>query len=935
MIFDQYQRYKNAEQIINAIRKNGECFKILEVGSGEFNHLEKFLPDDNITYLDIVLPEEKKNHPSYRLGDASNLDFEDDAFDIIVALDVYEHVPRERRADFLSEIVRVSSRLFVIGAPFDTGEVKETERRVNRAYRAYSHRNHPWLIEHIENGLPVLEETIEYLKQSEYEITAYSHGNLNVWERLMNIHLFSGISQELVTFADQIFDYYNNCHFPVDYSETDYRQFIVGTKNKETYRVEKKEGSEELFEQLTLLEKQFWALCSEAGHTQQLEALYKESLKEKEKEIEKKAETIKEWNQKAAQLEEELEHYKTHYRAAMSQSEELKRQLQNVTQCYNEILDSECWKITKPLRFVLRWLKTVCCSNRVLYAGAKWLKTVLSKGFEVSDSERQKKAQERKRFRKNIKFSILVPLYNTPQKYLEEMIESVQSQTYAKWELCLADGSDEAHAYVEKVCSQYMQKDARIKYKKLSKNDGISENTNAAVKMATGQYIGLLDHDDLLHPSVLFEYMKVICKEDADLIYCDEDKFETSDGGYFKPAYKPDFSIDFLRSNNYLCHFMVFRKTLLKRTGLFRKQFDGAQDHDMVLRLVEVTDKIAHVPQILYHWRVSKESVAYHPDTKSYAAQAGIAAVNEHLERCGLKGSAESSAVHPNAYRIRYELTGNPLVSILIPNKDHVTDLSRCINSIISKSTYRNFEIIIIENNSVDRETFDYYKELESNPLIQVVVHESGGEFNYSAINNFGIRFAKGEHILLLNNDIEVITENWIEEMLMFSQRDDVGAVGAKLYYPNDTLQHAGVIVGLGGVADHSHKNFPREEAGYMMRCCIQHNLSAVTAACLMIKRSVFDEVGGLDEENFKVAFNDVDLCMKVREKGYLIVWTPYAEAYHYESISRGAEDTPEKQKRFQGEIAAFRKRWRKELAKGDPYYNPNLPLNRNDFFIP
>ena len=658
------------------------------------------------------------------------------------------------------------------------------------------------------------------------------------------------------------------------------------------------------------LEERFLALNQ---RSQQLEEQYKEALR------------------KADRAEKALA---AREKAFKRREDELIKELQNMTFYYTAILNSESWKITKPLRVIVPKVKNVCRSNKVLYACTRRVKTFLMEDIAAMRDNLRRKREQRTKFEKDILFSILVPLYNTPQNFLEEMIGSVQSQTYAKWELCLVDGSDREHGYVEEVCRLYAQKDPRIKYKKLLNNEGISENTNAAIEMATGHYIGLLDHDDLLHPSALFEYMKVICRQDADVIYCDEDKFGTVDGVHFGPNHKPDFSIDYLRNNNYICHFLVFKKELLDKVGLFRKQCDGSQDHDMILRLTEVTDKIAHVPHILYHWRASDTSVAFNPDAKPYSAEAGILAINEHLQRCGLKGKAESSVIHPNVYRVRYEIEGDPMVSILIPNKDHVEDLSRCIDSILSKSTYKNYEIIIVENNSEEQETFDYYQEIESNPLIRVVVYETKGGFNYSAINNFGMQFARGEHILLLNNDVEIITENWIEEMLMFSQREDVGAVGAKLYYPNDTLQHAGVILGIGGVADHAHKNFPREAKGYMMRCWIQQNLSAVTAACLMTKRSVFEEVGGQDEESFKVALNDVHLCMKGRDKGYLIVWTPYAEAYHHESKSRGAEDTPEKVKRFEGEILAFRKKWKKELASGDPYYNPNLALDSTDFRV-
>ena len=542
--------------------------------------------------------------------------------------------------------------------------------------------------------------------------------------------------------------------------------------------------------------------------------------------------------------------------------------------------------------------------------------------------------QRHTKFEQEYVFSIIVPLYNTPENFLREMIDSVIQQTYGKWELCLADGSDAEHEFVGDICKGYAQKDARIKYKKLEKNMGISENTNAALTMATGEYIGLFDHDDLLHPSVLYEYMNVICEKNADFIYCDELTFVETLNHITILHFKPDFAIDNLRANNYICHFSVFKKTLLDKVGGFRKEFDGSQDHDMIFRLTEQAKIICHIPKVLYFWRSHKGSVAGDISSKTYAIEAGIKAVKSHLQRCGLNAEIESSRISPSMYRIRYELTDRPLISILIPNMDHVEDLSRCIQSILTKSTYENYEIIIIENNSVKNETFEYYKELEKNSKIRIITYESNGEFNYSAVNNFAVPFAKGEHLLFLNNDIEIIAENWMEEMLMFSQREDIGAVGAKLYYPNDTIQHAGVILGAGGIAGHAHLFLPYDTPGYMGRCCLQQNFSIVTAACLMLKKKAFEQVGGFDDIKLKVAFNDVDLCMKLRKAGYLNAWTPYAEAYHYESVSRGVEDTPEKIERFMGEIASFEERWADELQAKDPYYNINFSTERADFTV-
>lgn len=545
-------------------------------------------------------------------------------------------------------------------------------------------------------------------------------------------------------------------------------------------------------------------------------------------------------------------------------------------------------------------------------------------------SGREKRRQESYSFPLDIKISILVPLYNTPKQFLTEMIASIKNQTYANWELCLADGSDEAHGYVRSICKKAAFTDKRIVYKKLDINMGISGNTNQCIEMSTGVYLALLDHDDVLHPAALFEVMKAICERHADFIYTDENTFRQHPKDAYCPNFKPDFAPDMLRSQNYICHFTVFSRALLDKVGMFRSCFDGSQDYDMVLRLTEAAQTIVHIPKVLYYWRASDSSVAADVGIKPYAIEAAKAALAEHLERVGLKGTVEDSRV-PSTYRIRYQIDGEPLISIMIPNKDHVSDLKKCIDSIFRLSTYKNYEIVIIENNSTEKATFDYYEQLREHDNVQIVVWD--GPFNYSVINNSGFEYTRGEYILLLNNDIEVITPDWLQEMLMFAQRKDVGAVGAMLYYPDDTIQHAGVIVGVGGVAGHSHKEFPRGDFGFMSRLCIAQNLSAVTGACMMVPRRVYSQVGGLDER-YEVAFNDVDFCMRIRKAGYLIVFTPYAELYHYESKSRGLEDTLEKQKRFQGEVLRFKKTWAAELEAGDPYYNPNLTLDAENFAV-
>lgn len=534
-------------------------------------------------------------------------------------------------------------------------------------------------------------------------------------------------------------------------------------------------------------------------------------------------------------------------------------------------------------------------------------------------------------FSRNVKFSILVPLYNTPKQYLKEMIESVTAQTYANWQLCLADGSDENHSDLEACVKEYSQNDARVTYRKLEKNGGISENTNACIDMATGEYLALFDHDDLLHPAALFEVMRAIEEQNADFIYTDENTFSKTPSDAYCPHFKPDFSPDLLRSYNYICHFTVFSRTLLDQTGGFRRAFDGSQDYDMILRLTEKATKIVHIPRILYYWRAHQNSVASDISAKPYTIEAAKKALSEHLDRMGLAGSVTDSSV-PSTYRISYAITGEPLVSIVIPNMDHIDDLDRCIRSVEKLSTYRNFEILIVENNSRNEETFAYYEKITAE-FANVRVIRWEHEFNYSKINNFAMKEARGEYAVLLNNDVEIITPSWLEEMLMFVQREDVGAAGMMLYYPDDTVQHAGVILGIGGIAGHSHKYYARGDNGYMSRLTLAQNLSAVTAACMMVKTAVYHEVGGLDE-TLAVAFNDVDFCMKIREKGYLIVFTPYGEAYHHESKSRGLENTKEKKERFYRETVTFIKKWNAILEAGDPYYNPNLTLLHEDFSL-
>lgn len=522
--------------------------------------------------------------------------------------------------------------------------------------------------------------------------------------------------------------------------------------------------------------------------------------------------------------------------------------------------------------------------------------------------------------------SIVIPLYCTPLPYLKELLESVRRQSYENWQLCLADGSpdDKAKEFIEK----HYGREKRIVYRKLEENGGISVNTNGAVALAAGEYLMLCDHDDTLEPDALYEIVKAINDTGADVLYTDEDKVSMDGQHYFDPNFKPDFNLFRLRENNYICHIFVVKKSLTDETGLLRSEFDGAQDFDFILRCCEKAQKITHIPKVLYHWRCHMDSTAADPSSKAYAYEAGRKAVREHYQRLGIDAKVEMTE-RPGWYRSHVKVQGNPLISVIIPNKDHTDDLELCLFSMTRKSTYRNYEILIVENNSEKEETFEYYKKLPDRyPKARVLTWEK--EFNYSAINNFAAKEAKGEYLLFLNNDVEILTPDWMEEMLQNCQQEDVAAVGAKLYYPDDTIQHAGVVLGLGGIAGHIMCRASREDPGYFGRMISVQEISAVTAACMMVKKSDFDAVGGLDE-TFQVAFNDIDLCMKFRAAGKKIIFTPYAELYHYESKSRGLEDTPEKQFRFDKEVKRFQEKWAQQLEMGDPYYSPNLSVTEGD----
>lgn len=523
-------------------------------------------------------------------------------------------------------------------------------------------------------------------------------------------------------------------------------------------------------------------------------------------------------------------------------------------------------------------------------------------------------------FNLNPKISIIVPLYNTPENYFREMIESIKEQTYLNWEICLADGSPEKADYIEKIISDLGKK---VKYKFLNENKGISGNSNEALKLASGEYIALLDHDDIIPKFALYEIVKTINENpEADFIYTDDDKILEDKNKRISPHFKQDFAIDTLRSYNYICHFSIIKKELIDKLKGFNSEFDGSQDYDLILRTIENAEQIVHIPKILYHWRINPNSVASGASAKPYAYVAAKKAILKHLERQGINGAKVEDSKIMGLYKITYPVIDNPKVSIIILNKNHKKDLKRCIKSIINNSTYNNYEIVIVENNSTQRSVFKYYKKIKSDKIKVEICNLKN--FNYSKLNNYGASKASGDYYVFLNNDTKIISPNWLESIVGNCQRKEIGAVGAKLIYKNKRIQHAGVVLNLTGTAGHVNWNEKEKKPGYFGRIMIQQNVSAVTGALLGISKINFEQIGGFDE-NFPMAYNDVDLCLKLLEKGKLITYNPYIEAYHFESKTRGYEDTLEKKERLKKEEKKIKEKWKKYFDKTDKYYSPNL----------
>lgn len=611
--------------------------------------------------------------------------------------------------------------------------------------------------------------------------------------------------------------------------------------------------------------------------------------------------------------------------------------LQELQQRLDLVYDSFSWRITAPLRRIADWLGrrtgvTIAAAqhdtadNGAAYA--EWVRqydTLAPEDFRAISRHIDQLAYKPL-------ISIVMPVYNTPEEWLRLAIESVLAQLYPFWELCIADDASTA-PHIRPLLEEYRQSDSRIKVVFRSKNGHISAASNSALELATGEFTALLDHDDELAAHALYMVaVKLDQHPDADIIYSDEDKIDEQ-GRRFLALFKPDWNPDLFFSQNYISHLGVYRTSLIKKIGGFRIGYEGSQDYDLCLRCVASTDasRIHHIPFVLYHWRAIAGSTAVSTHQKSYAEQAAVRALSDYFETIDPAISVKAGKRH-TTYTVTYPLPKKPpMVSLIIPTRDGYQVLKRCVESIRRKTDYLNYELIIVDNQSAEPETLDYLKSLERQGIARILHYDA--PFNYSAINNFAVSEARGEVVGLLNNDLEVISKGWLTEMVRHAIRPEIGAVGAKLYYPTNRIQHAGVALGIGGVAGHLHHGYFREQLGYSGRLVLVQDFSAVTAACLLVRKAVYEEVGGLDEENLAIAYNDIDFCLKVREAGYRNLWTPFAELYHHESFSRGYETSPDRQARFDRETACMLRRWGAMLDK-DPYYSPNLTLDAPDYTL-
>jgi GT2 family glycosyltransferase len=1033
--------------------EQNRSLEILDVGGYE-GKLAWFMPQHTrVTILDRK-PEPAEGKTAYVQGEAQKLPFPDRSFDLVISSDMLEHLPPEDRLTAFREMFRVSRRHVILAAPFNSIYNQKAEEYINSQFREHTGQDHPFLIEHIENGLPELEDLEQHLAEKAISYVKLGEGNIYIWylqqlttgsrlnqpeltaeeaeqegkpqsfndffnENLDSLGNFRAPTYRTVLFCDQqamvsrralleIIENHNNFH-TTTYFEAYKRAFDEMSwllRLKDRQLISREEQNVEIYQKISDLEDRLeneWELSKQKEsklkllnsqlneaqlilqEKEQFQQKTQQELQKNQLELEQMNRYFIEQNRKLGLLDTQvrsqdllLARLKQELEQSQKSEQELTglivlkeqslhekndlinekiRQLAGLQISLNEykheletVLASRSWKLVR----VYGRLKNILYTRPKNLLHTSWqvlrkmgprefLKRLRRKLFHsreiatvTSPSDYQRYIEELalaganpRQIRDEIAgfeykplISVIMPVYNVSETWLRRALQSVMNQHYSKWELCVVDDAS-GDDRVRDVLKEYSQLDERIRVHYRPHNGGIVKASNTALKMARGAYVALMDNDDELAPEAFYEVVKALQHNRYDLIYSDEDKLEL-DGTRTDPYFKSDFDPDLFFSNNYLNHLTVLRRKIVEEVGGFREGTDGSQDYDLFLRFTDKKRQIRHIPKVLYHWRKIPGSTAAEVEAKPYVFEAAKRSLRDALKRRGIRGEIEDG-LWKGSYHLRREIIGQPLVSIIIPFRDHVDALKVCLDSIFAKTTWQNYEILLVNNSSELLETREYMREIEHCPRVRLLHYNA--PYNYSAINNFASIKAAGEYLVLLNNDTEIISPDWLEAMLREAQRPEVGVVGAKLLYPNNTIQHAGVIIGVGGAANHAYQRQSPNQHGYFGQLNVIRSYSAVTFACMMLRKSVFEEMDGLDEENLAVSFNDVDFCLRLWEKGYRVIYTPYAMAYHHESLSRGYNVS------FNEEYF-LRRRHQGVFEKGDPHYNPHLSRERLDFSL-
>ncbi len=945
--FSVFTRYQSVADHINALRQSSEKFSILEVG-GRGNFLKLFLPNDKITILDV----DDSDEENYVKGDGRKLPFKKHSFDVIVSTDVLEHIPPADRNKYLEEQVRVAREAIILSGPLYTSDVAQIEKKANRYYQELTGEEHPWLKEHVGYGLPEAEKVEAVFNRHKLRFFKSWNQRVSLWSEMVLVDLL--VATAYTPAVEKMFRslsyLYNTKIFPYDCDENGYRTIYTAVLGEREARPLKRKPFSSI--DPALIER-FQQTVFEL--LREVQRHHITIIADKDRHIDVLNQTLSD-DQVTSVTKRELINERLKKMALKQRIVELEHSVAEQRHLLNLIYGSKRWRIStiavqalrnavKPIhltrralgilrrdgpsglrsRFALRLAKTAHYPVSLPDVNKQYGEWIAQHALTSQEHERY--LREMTEFRLRPMISIVVPTYKTPVHVLRETVASVIQQVYKDWELVIVDDgspSPELHSYLKSLSS-----DGRVVIKLNRKNQGIAGATNDAIKLTSGEYIAFLDHDDELTTDALFHVVKTLNNHpNAKWLYSDEDKIDSA-GSRTDPYFKPDFAQHFLMSQMYTCHLSVYEKKFGEQLGWLRSGYDGSQDYDLALRAAEKTTPI-HIPNILYHWRKMEGSTAQSQHEKPYAHKASLDAINDALKRRGLGGSAEVG-LRAGTFRVRYQTSSQTLVSIIIPTRNQVKLLRSCIESILGKTKHKAFEVLVLDNQSDESAAQSYLKKIAQHPKVTVLPYDQ--PFNFSAINNFGAKHANGEFLLFLNNDTEVINGEWLSAMLELAQLDDVAAVGAKLLYPNNTIQHAGIILGIGGIAGHSHKYVPDDNPGYFSQKDLIREYSAITAGCLMISKKKFESVSGFDEE-FVVAFNDVDLCLRLGKKGYLNLYTPYARLYHHESVSVGRPESGKRDtKKFHREADLIRSRWG-ELLLNDPYYSPHLSLEREDFSL-